>query len=190
MKLRRALKVAVMVAAGSLAVALVLILAVGLRRPPVDPTLEPAFAPAGADPIPRLPRRPANADRQAFFGDLHIHSALSADAFVFGVRAMPDDAYRFAKGAPLAHGNGSEIQLSRPLDFAAVTDHSEFLGITRMRGRGHPDRTLAARTPPRGLAPRASPGSIFQTMRELWANVGMAVPRGARRSPRRMPGRR
>ncbi|MBW2270579.1 MAG: DUF3604 domain-containing protein [Deltaproteobacteria bacterium] len=81
--------------------------------------------------LPRIPRDP---DRRAFFGDLHIHTALSPDAYVFGVRAMPNDAYRFAKGATIEHGAGYAIQISRPLDFAAVTDHSEFLGTTRALG--------------------------------------------------------
>lgn len=150
-------------------------LVVGLQKPPADPTLEPAFDPAKAKPMAVLERRPAVPERQAFFGDLHIHTALSADAFVFGVRAMPDDAYRFAKGASLAHGNGSEIRLSRPLDFAAVTDHSEFLGITSQRGEG----VLVERSLRDRLQNDSRLGLTrlyLRTMEELWDNIGMEVP--------------
>lgn len=67
--------------------------------------------------------------RQVLFGDLHSHTAFSWDAWAYGNRALPGDAYRFAKGeaiAPLA--DGRVFKLSRPLDFAAVSDHVEFLG--------------------------------------------------------------
>jgi len=167
-------RIALAILALFLIVAAVL-LVVGLQKPPADPTLEPAFDPATAKPMAVLERRPAVPERQAFFGDLHIHTALSADAFVFGVRAMPDDAYRFAKGASLAHGNGSEIRLSRPLDFAAVTDHSEFLGITRERAEG----VLVERSLRDRLQNDSRLGLTrlyLRTMEELWANVGMEVP--------------
>lgn len=64
--------------------------------------------------------------RRAFFGDLHVHTAFSFDVPVFGVRATPRDAYRFAQGEPLVVA-GATAALDRPLDFAAVTDHAEFL---------------------------------------------------------------
>jgi len=110
------------------------VFALSFVRPPEDPSLEPAFDPATAAPMAELQRVARDPDRQAFFGDLHIHSALSPDAYVFGVRAMPTDAYRYAKGATIEHGAGYPIRISRPLDFAAVTDHSEYLGIVRAYG--------------------------------------------------------
>ncbi len=115
---------------------LVILLLVGASfvHPPRDPSLEPAFDSMAARPMADLPRIPRDPERRAFFGDLHIHTALSPDAYVFGVRAMPSDAYRFAKGVTIEHGAGYPIQISRPLDFAAVTDHSEFLGTTRALG--------------------------------------------------------
>lgn len=77
--------------------------------------------------------------RRPFFGDTHVHTALSFDAAGQGTRATPRDAYRFAQGAPLGlqpygpNGEPSEqIQLERPLDFAMVSDHSDLLGETRM----------------------------------------------------------
>ncbi len=70
-----------------------------------------------------------NPDRNAYFGDLHVHTGLSFDAYVFGVRATPDDAYRYAKGESIKHPAGFDMQLKHPLDFEAVTDHSEYLGM-------------------------------------------------------------
>ena len=69
--------------------------------------------------------------RSAFFGDLHIHTAYSYDAYLYnGDRNTPGDAYRYAKGEPINHPNGSALQLSgSPLDFLAVTDHAEYLGV-------------------------------------------------------------
>ncbi|NKB97152.1 MAG: DUF3604 domain-containing protein [Pseudomonadales bacterium] len=69
-----------------------------------------------------------NAQRQAFFGDLHVHTNYSFDAFAFGTVASPYDAYRYAKGEAIKHPAGFDVQLRAPLDFYAVTDHAMFLG--------------------------------------------------------------
>ena len=53
------------------------------------------------------------------------------DAFQFGTLATPDDAYRYAKGEAIRHPAGFDMQLDRPLDFYAVTDHGIFLGVAR-----------------------------------------------------------
>ena len=89
--------------------------------------------------------------RNVYFGDLHTHTNFSYDAFLNGTRATPDDAYRYAQGEPLTHAAGFEIQLERPLDFFAVTDHASFLGmLPAMLDPGqeasrHPDAELARR---------------------------------------------
>lgn len=70
-----------------------------------------------------------NADRNAYFGDLHVHTEFSFDASAFGTTATPADAYRYAQGEPLKHPSGFEVQLAQPLDFYGVTDHAIFLGL-------------------------------------------------------------
>ena len=64
------------------------------------------------------------------WGDTHLHSNLSNDAYLLGNRsADPDTAYRFAKGEPVIHPyHRARVRLQTPLDFLAVTDHAEFLG--------------------------------------------------------------
>ncbi len=68
---------------------------------------------------------------QLLWGDTHLHSNLSVDAYIFGNHtADADTAYRFAKGAPAIHPyTRAKVQLETPLDFLAVTDHAEMLGM-------------------------------------------------------------
>lgn len=78
------------------------------------------------------------ADRVPLFGETHIHTAYSLDAYMFSTRANPDEAYEFAKGKPLKHPLGKTYQLKRPLDFMAVTDHGFFMGsIAKMSDPNH-----------------------------------------------------
>ncbi|MGA9434401.1 MAG: DUF3604 domain-containing protein [Roseobacter sp.] len=64
--------------------------------------------------------------RNAYFGETHMHTALSLDACIGGARLISSDSYRFAKGEPTAV-NGRIKQLDQPLDFAAVSDHAEYI---------------------------------------------------------------
>ncbi len=78
-------------------------------------------------------------ERMPLFGDLHVHTRLSLDANLQGTRLGPADAYRFAKGEVVGlqphRADGTPLrtlQLERPLDFAAVTDHAEFIGAVNV----------------------------------------------------------
>ncbi len=89
---------------------------------------------------------------QAFFGDLHVHTGLSMDTRIRGGASTPDEAYRFARGQEIRlspyddEGRGTRpLRLDRPLDFAAVTDHAEWLGETSLCVRpGSPAYTSSA----------------------------------------------
>lgn len=75
-------------------------------------------------------RAAAAPTRNAYFGDLHIHTRSSFDAYIFNVRRTADDAYRFAKGETIKHPSGFDMTIAGgPLDFYTVTDHAEYLGI-------------------------------------------------------------
>ena len=81
----------------------------------------------------------------AFFGDLHVHTSWSTDAYSGGNRVGPRDAYRFARGEAVKLPNGIVTQLSVPLDFTAVTDHAEgFDAIAACTYPDHPQYSSAA----------------------------------------------
>ena len=70
---------------------------------------------------------PESPQRALYFGETHMHTAYSLDAFIGGTRQTPGDAYRAARGESVIV-NGKPHQIRRPLDFAAVTDHAEYMG--------------------------------------------------------------
>ena len=65
------------------------------------------------------------------WGDTHVHTSNSVDAFGFGVRLGPEDALRFASGEEVTSTTGLKAKLARPLDFLVVTDHAEAMGSTK-----------------------------------------------------------
>jgi hypothetical protein len=91
----------------------------------------PARTAASAPAPPAEPARPApNPERDVFFGQTHLHTSWSMDAYIIGnTMAGPEEAYQFALGRPVRHPGGHDVQLKRPLDFQGVTDHSEYMGM-------------------------------------------------------------
>ena len=69
--------------------------------------------------------------QQVLWGDTHLHTDNSIDAFGFGTRLGPDAALQFARGDEVTATMGMKAQLSRPLDFLVIADHSDGLGATR-----------------------------------------------------------
>ena len=68
----------------------------------------------------------------AYFGDTHLHTTISFDAYGDGNTTMgPEEAYRFAKGEELKGHDGVPVRISRPLDFLVVADHSEYMGVVQ-----------------------------------------------------------
>jgi hypothetical protein len=84
---------------------------------------EPTKSEAGVK-LAAFPERP-------YWGDAHLHTANSVDAFGFGARLSPEDALRFARGDEVTSTTGIKARLSRPLDWLVVTDHSDGLGSTK-----------------------------------------------------------
>ena len=81
---------------------------------------------------PRAHAQQPNPDRNAYFGEEHIHTSWSLDAWVMGNRTTtPDDALKYAQGQTIKHPMGFDIKIDTPLDFMGVTDHSEYVGVTK-----------------------------------------------------------
>jgi len=94
---------------------------------PAKPETSPSPEATGADAAVAPASGPAT--RRALFGDLHIHTRYSFDAYIFGTRTTPDDAYRFSRGDGIQHPAGFEMKMEKPLDFLAVTDHASYIGM-------------------------------------------------------------
>jgi hypothetical protein len=81
---------------------------------------------------PGLAKEP-NPDRSAYFGETHQHTSWSVDAWLFGNHLTgPKEALQYAQGATLKHPLGYDIRIEQPLDWMGVTDHSEYVGVTKM----------------------------------------------------------
>ena len=74
-----------------------------------------------------------------YWGDTHVHSSLSADAYSMGSRVTADTAYRFAKGETVTTSSEQSARLSRPLDFLMVSDHAENMGVMSRIAAGDAD---------------------------------------------------
>jgi hypothetical protein len=72
-------------------------------------------------------------ERQAYFGETHVHTGWSFDAYIFGnTKTTPADAYKYAKGQTIKHPMGYDIKIETPLDWMGVTDHSEYVGTVSL----------------------------------------------------------
>jgi hypothetical protein len=107
---------------------------------PAKPEVTPAARAYSPYAGRKYPTRP-------LFGDTHLHTANSGDAFAAGARLTPEDAYRFARGEEVVSSTGLPVKLSRPLDFLVVADHAEGLGLMQEVAKGNAafisDPTLA-----------------------------------------------
>jgi hypothetical protein len=136
-----------------------------------EPTSEVTEQPATPTPLPIERAIPSDPLRQAYFGDLHLHTALSIDAYITGTRTLPEDAYRYAKGEPIDHVSGEQIRIGTPLDFLAVTDHAEIIGVAM--AMGDPE-SLLSRTP---MAKRIT-SSDYNVSQQAFAEIVQSAARG------------
>jgi len=98
--------------------------------PPSVPKV--ADTPSGPSPIgePGRASQTPNPLKNVYFGEQHLHSQNSPDAYAMGTRNTPDDAYNFAKGKAIKKNTSGEmVQKKTPYDWAALTDHAEYIGV-------------------------------------------------------------
>lgn len=117
-------------------------------------------------------RAAPNPTRNVYFGETHVHTKNSFDAYIFNVRATLDDVYDFAKGETLIHPGGFEISLDGPpLDFAAATDHGAYLGI--IPALDDPDNVMSQLPIADGLF-----GTDAETIVNAFQKIGSSVRSG------------
>lgn len=165
------------------------LLALAACDDPVPPAGEPAWLP----PLVSAAAAPAggcddfNPLGNVYFGDAHVHTAFSLDAYAFGNTFLePADAIRFAGGAEIPHVLGGTVRLDRPLDFVVVTDHAEFFDLL---GMCIDDPDNPAYTSDECVALRADSDRAITIITQLTFNLPPAVPlhpAAAERARRRM----
>src|SRR5271165_2983991 len=107
---------------------LILFLAACSTNKPEAPVATQGGQSQSTQPAEARPAR--NPLKNAYFGDLHLHSGYSMDAFAFGTRTTPQDSYKYAMGETVEYMGKPQKRIA-PLDFLAVTDHPEYLGVVR-----------------------------------------------------------
>ena len=137
----------------------------------------PVEEPAPAEPAPPKPMAaPAGSPTQVFWGDTHLHTSYSPDAYLMQNRsADPATAYRFAKGYPVIHPyHRARIQIETPLDFLVVSDHGEFMGVLPKLLQGDP---MVANTPTgKRYRKLAAAGKEIEVFGDLIAQVNKIKP--------------
>src|SRR4029079_7962711 len=99
---------------------------------PADPTKfykTPGYSPYAGRNYPERP----------YFGDEHVHTAWSVDAGGTGTTLGPEEATRFARGEEVTSTSGQPVRLGQPLDWVAITDHSDGMGVISEIKGGHPE---------------------------------------------------
>jgi hypothetical protein len=97
-----------------------------------SPTPEEAQRPGQAARVTPEQHIQPNPDREAYFGEEHIHTSWSVYAWLMGNRLTgPDDALKYAQGQTIKHPLGYDIKIDTPMDFMGLTDHSEYVGVTK-----------------------------------------------------------
>jgi len=128
-----------------------------------DPVGEPGRSAGGKNPL-----------KNVYFGEEHMHTRNSFDAFTIGVNQTWDDAYRYAKGEEVKLSTTGEPMKKRtPYDFVAITDHAEYFGV--LKEFGNPDSPLAKSDFAKGIVagqtdPKAGGPAFKQLLKSLFAS--------------------
>ena len=116
--------------------------------------------------------------KDVYFGEEHMHTRNSFDAFTIGVNMTWDDAYRYAKGEEVKLSTTGEPMKKRtPYDFVAITDHAEYFGV--LKEFSDPDSPLAKSDFAKAIVagqtdPKAGGPALTQLLKSLFA--GEPIP--------------
>ena len=139
------------------------------------PVAAPAPEAAPAEPAAEARPKP-NPLRNVYFGEQHMHSEMSPDAYAMGVRQTMDDAYRYGMGEEITLSTtGEKFKKATPYDFVALTDHAEYLGVfTELSDPKSPlhDNALAK------LITSSDPADKNKAASMVIASITSAVPAG------------
>jgi hypothetical protein len=145
--------------------------------PPEQPmTTAPQTSAESSAPVSQPAPMPPSGLKNVYWGDTHLHTSYSPDAFLMQNRsADPDTAYRYARGLPVIHPlHRARIQIGTPLDFLVVSDHAEFMGVVPKILQGDP---LVTGTPTgKRYQEMAAAGKEIEVFGELIAQVNGIVP--------------
>ena len=123
-----------------------------------------------------------NPERNVYFGEQHLHTSWSFDAFAFGnTMAGPEEFYQYALGQPTIHPGGYKVKITKPLDWAAVTEHSEFMGV--IQEANDPDSALHKSRATAELLKFATDKDPLLAFKVLSAAIAKGVNLEALRSP-------
>ena len=114
--------------------------AIGLALPALAQEADPRqlMGPVEKTPENYSPFVNQNFPDRVLWGATHIHTGLSADAGLTGITLGPADMFRYARGEVVTIDSGLKVRLDRPLDWFAVTDHAEYLGLADQLRSGAP----------------------------------------------------
>jgi hypothetical protein len=116
----------------------------------------------------------SNPDRDAYFGQTHLHTSWSPDAYIFGnTVAGPAEAYQYATGKAIKHPAGFMVQIRTPLDFQGVTDHAEYVGVMRL---ANDPKSSISKLPIAQKLQIHSPAQATQVFQWLAASLGKGEP--------------
>ena len=142
------------------------------KEAPAPTEAPPPPEPAAAKPV----APPAGSPLKLLWGDTHLHTSYSPDAYLMQNRsADPDTAYRYAKGYPVIHPyHRARIQIETPLDFLVVSDHGEFMGVLPKLLQGDP--LVADTKTGKRYRKMAAEGKEIDVFGDLIAQVNGVVP--------------
>ena len=123
--------------AGTLTLAASLAACSATSTPDAEDALQVSSGNAASEAVAGAP----DGERSLFFGDTHVHTSSSGDAYEDGqTNADLDTTYRFARGLPVLHPRtGARVKIERPLDFIVVADHAEMLRLNVRLAQGDPE---------------------------------------------------